>query len=94
MEIAPAISSAIPPKMSRFRSARDERPAVKAKGTVSPSDWPTMLYGSGLAHAGKALGVGGRRNAHIPDNIWINELALAPHNQFTTTYAVPFVAVG
>ena len=58
MEIAPAISSAIPPKMTSFESPRDERPAVKADGTVSPSERPMPLYGGALAHTSKVLGVG------------------------------------
>ena len=52
------------------------------------------LYGDGLAHTSKVLGVGDRRNAHISDNIWIDELTVVLPNQLSTTYAVPFVAVG
>lgn len=43
IEIAPAISSAIPPKTTSFEFPRDERPAVKANGTVSPSERPMTL---------------------------------------------------
>ena len=58
IEIAPAISSAIPLKMTSFEFPRDERPAVKANGTVSPSERPMTLYGGALAHTSKVLGVG------------------------------------
>jgi len=44
MEMAPAMSSAIPPRTTSFESPREERPAVRANGTVSPSERPMMLY--------------------------------------------------
>ena len=43
IEMAPAISSAIPPSTTSLDSPSDERPAVRAKGTVRPSDRPMML---------------------------------------------------
>lgn len=43
IEIAPAISSATPPRTTSFDVPRDERPAVRAKGTVRPSESPMML---------------------------------------------------
>jgi len=43
MEMAPAMSSAMPPKTTNLDSPRDERPAVRAKGTVRPSERPITL---------------------------------------------------
>ena len=43
IEIAPAMSSAIPPRMTSLDSPRDERPAVRANGTVRPSERPMTL---------------------------------------------------
>ena len=42
MLIAPATSSASPPKTTTLASPRAERPAVSAKGTVRPSDSPIV----------------------------------------------------
>jgi len=44
MEMAPAMSSAMPPRTTSFELPREERPAVRANGTVSPSERPIMLY--------------------------------------------------
>ena len=55
MEIAPAMSSAMPPNTTSFEFPRDERPAVKANGTVSPSERPMTLYGDRLAYIDKTL---------------------------------------
>ena len=54
MEIVPAMSSAMPPNATIFESPRDKRPAVKANGTVSPSERPMTLYRGQLAYMGKA----------------------------------------
>ena len=43
IEIAPAISSATPPSTTIFDSPRLDKPAVRAKGTVRPSDSPITL---------------------------------------------------
>lgn len=43
MEIEPAKSSARPPRMTILEDPREERPAVRAKGTVRPSAKPMML---------------------------------------------------
>ena len=43
MEMAPAISSAIPPSTTTLEFPRDAKPAVRAKGTVNPSDRPITL---------------------------------------------------
>jgi hypothetical protein len=43
IEIAPAMSSAMPPRMTSLDSPRDERPAVRANGTVRPSERPMTL---------------------------------------------------
>ena len=42
MLIAPLNSSAKPPMMTSFALPREDRPAVRAKGTVSPSANPMM----------------------------------------------------
>ncbi len=42
MEMAPAMSSARPPRTTRRVSPSEERPAVRAKGTVRPSERPRM----------------------------------------------------
>ncbi|KAH3671003.1 hypothetical protein OGAPHI_000714, partial [Ogataea philodendri] len=42
MEIAPETSSAIPPVMTSLESPKDERPAVRANGTVNPSLSPMI----------------------------------------------------
>lgn len=42
MLMEPAISSASPPKMTTFVSPKADRPAVKANGTVSPSERPIV----------------------------------------------------
>jgi hypothetical protein len=42
MEIAPAISSANPPYTTTLVSLSAESPAVRAKGTVKPSERPMM----------------------------------------------------
>lgn len=44
MEMAPAMSSATPPNTTSFDSPRDESPAVRANGTVSPSESPITLF--------------------------------------------------
>ena len=44
IEMAPAMSSAIPPRMTSLDSPSEERPAVRAKGTVSPSERPMTLW--------------------------------------------------
>jgi len=43
MEIAPAMSSANPPYTTTLVFPRAERPAVKANGTVKPSERPTKI---------------------------------------------------
>lgn len=43
IDIAPAKSSAIPPRTTIFDSPSDDRPAASAKGTVRPSDKPMTL---------------------------------------------------
>lgn len=43
MLIMPEMSSARPPMMTRRVLPREERPAVRAKGTVSPSEKPMMM---------------------------------------------------
>lgn len=43
IEIAPAMSSATPPRMTSLDSPRDERPAARANGTVRPSERPMTL---------------------------------------------------
>lgn len=43
MEMAPAMSSAIPPRTTSLDSPSDDRPAVNAKGTVNPSERPMTL---------------------------------------------------
>lgn len=42
MEMAPAASSASPPRTTTFVFPSAERPALSAKGTVSPSERPRM----------------------------------------------------
>ena len=42
IEIAPEISSASPPRMTKRVSPSEERPAVRANGTVKPSERPRM----------------------------------------------------
>jgi hypothetical protein len=42
MEMAPAASSASPPRTTTFVFPKAERPALRAKGTVSPSERPRM----------------------------------------------------
>jgi hypothetical protein len=42
MEIAPAMSSANPPYMTTLVFPKADRPAVRAKGTVRPSDNPIV----------------------------------------------------
>lgn len=42
MEMAPAASSASPPSTTTFVFPSAERPALSAKGTVSPSERPRM----------------------------------------------------
>lgn len=42
MEMAPAVSSASPPRTTTFVSPRADRPALNANGTVRPSDRPRM----------------------------------------------------
>ena len=41
--IAPAMSSATPPRTTSLEDPRPDRPAVNAKGTVRPSESPIML---------------------------------------------------
>ena len=43
IEMAPATSSAMPPRMTSLDSPSEERPAVSAKGTVRPSERPMTL---------------------------------------------------
>lgn len=43
IEIAPAMSSAIPPATTNLEVPKDERPAARAKGTVKPSESPMTL---------------------------------------------------
>ena len=45
MDIVPAMSSATPPRTTIFEFPKLESPAVKAKGTVNPSDKPIILCG-------------------------------------------------
>ena len=45
IEIAPAQSSARPPVTTSFELPSDDSPAVKAKGTVRPSERPMILVG-------------------------------------------------
>lgn len=49
IDMAPAMSSATPPRTTMRDSPREERPAVRAKGTVRPSERPmiTSLTTSG-----------------------------------------------
>ena len=42
MEIAPAMSSASPPRTTKRVSPSDDKPAVRANGTVNPSESPMM----------------------------------------------------
>jgi len=42
MEIAPAVNSARPARTTTFVSPRVDRPALRAKGTVNPSERPIM----------------------------------------------------
>ena len=79
--------------MTSLESPRDERPAVKANGTVSPSESPITLYGGRLARVGQAPEPGNEGDAHISDNIRIDELTFVLPNQFSTTHPVPVVAV-
>lgn len=44
MDMAPAMSSATPPITTNLEFPIEERPAVSAKGTVSPSDSPIILW--------------------------------------------------
>ena len=43
IEIAPAMSSATPPRTTSLDFPSDERPAVRANGTVRPSERPITL---------------------------------------------------
>lgn len=43
IDIAPAMSSATPPRTTSLDSPREDRPAVRAKGTVRPSERPITL---------------------------------------------------
>lgn len=43
IEIAPAMSSAIPPATTNLEVPNDDNPAAKAKGTVKPSESPITL---------------------------------------------------
>lgn len=43
IEMAPAMSSATPPRMTSLDSPREDKPAVSAKGTVRPSERPMTL---------------------------------------------------
>ncbi len=49
MEIVPAMSSATPPSTTSFEFPKLDSPAVRAKGTVKPSDRP-MILEIGLSH--------------------------------------------
>lgn len=42
IDIAPAISSARPPNTTSLVSPKEAKPAVRANGTVMPSDTPMM----------------------------------------------------
>ena len=42
IDMAPAMSSASPPKTTSLVSPRDANPAVRANGTVMPSETPMM----------------------------------------------------
>lgn len=43
IEIAPAMSSATPPRTTMRELPIDDKPAVRAKGTVKPSERPMIL---------------------------------------------------
>ena len=58
MDIAPAISSAMPPSTTSLDSPRDDKPAVSANGTVRPSERPITLLIISAAIYGTS-GVGG-----------------------------------
>jgi hypothetical protein len=58
MEMAPAINSAIPPNTTTFVSSNVDKPAVKANGTVIPSDKPMMA--SEITRASTKLFFSGR----------------------------------
>lgn len=73
IEIAPAMSSAIPPATTNLEVPRDERPAARAKGTVKPSDSPMTLRINSMSR----LTQWNRENyLHIANDIRIDERAV------------------
>jgi len=50
IDTAPAMSTARPARTANLGSQREERPAMRAKGTVRLSERPTMLYVGGKLH--------------------------------------------
>lgn len=74
IEMAPAMSSAIPPRTTSFDSPREDRPAVKAKGTVRPSERPiTLARGQYLEDDKRGIFF---IDAHISDYVRVDEGAL------------------
>ena len=91
MEIAPAMSSAMPPNTTIFESPRDERPAVKANGTVSLSERPMTLCRGQLTWA-KRRG-NDKENVHVSDSVRIDEPTLILPDQLPAANTMSFLAV-
>jgi hypothetical protein len=78
IEIAPAMSSATPPTMTSLDSPRDERPAVRANGTVRPSESPITLLETDMSKSAgmhfPPYGNTGQRYLHVTNNVRVYEL--------------------
>lgn len=70
MEIAPAHNSARPPVTTSLEDPNEDRPAVKAKGTVKPSDNPMILLNQLL------LSIPWLQHLHIPDDLGADQVPL------------------
>ena len=57
IDMAPAMSSAKPPRITTLLSPNPDRPAVRAKGTVNPSERPMIASEINLASTLKPLPV-------------------------------------
>lgn len=89
IEIAPAHNSARPPVTTSLELPRPESPAVRAKGTVNPSDRPTILNLSVhyLMHRLSKV----ETDLHITNDLWGDKVSLILSFQVLTALSLPLM---
>lgn len=89
--MAPAQSSARPPVTTNRELPKPDSPAVRANGTVRPSDKPTMLKESAKRPVSVRKAIDGGSSSHIPDHLGADQIPLIIPFQILAALAFPLV---